>query len=536
MGKHGDPIAQLVRVTAASICEVILVSFVGYILARRGILDKPTTTKINKINVSIFTPALLFSKVAFSLNAHRLVELAVVPIGFVLVELVSLLAALFLSKIACISSAHTRYAIAVAITPNSNSLPVALMQSLVVTVPLLRWDEPGEPPDDPNSMIGRALTYLVLFSTLGMFVRWSIGAHLLSTAGTSLAHGPRSTLPDPEHTHPHPHPPRWAVSFPNTPADSDASDTSSRAASPTPDHQQQQQQQPPPPPPPTTTPRSSCATRLIVRPARAVYAFMTAPLWAAILSLGVALVPPVQRLLSSIGPLRGALDQCGACSIPLTLVALGAYFVEHKPPPPAQPIDHNHDNPQTHAPSARTSPTVGGDAHLTVPTSRGPSRPESVASTAYADSESSGAGARLKRLGWSWRRTGAIRLEDEDRPREQTKWGMSESARTIAAAIGARMIVCPLILIPPMAYIAIKTRNNVMDDPVFLASACLIVGSPPALTLAQITTQTAQKAGRGDAGAVERLISRTIFVAYTILATPTTIVLVLVALLIAEND
>ena len=59
------------------------------------------------------------------------------------------------------------FAIAAAMFMNSNSLPIALMQSLVVTVPGLKWEE----DDDKNSMVGRALTYLVLYSTLGMVVR-----------------------------------------------------------------------------------------------------------------------------------------------------------------------------------------------------------------------------------------------------------------------------------------------------------------------------------------------------------------------------
>lgn len=50
---------------------------------------------------------------------------------------------------------------------NTNSLPIALMQSLVVTVPGLKWDD----DDSKNAMVGRALTYLVLHSTLGMIVR-----------------------------------------------------------------------------------------------------------------------------------------------------------------------------------------------------------------------------------------------------------------------------------------------------------------------------------------------------------------------------
>jgi predicted permease len=55
---------------------------------------------------------------------------------------------------------------AAAMFMNSNSLPIALMQSLVVTVPDLRWDD----DDNKNAMLGRALTYLVMYSTLGMVV------------------------------------------------------------------------------------------------------------------------------------------------------------------------------------------------------------------------------------------------------------------------------------------------------------------------------------------------------------------------------
>ena len=50
---------------------------------------------------------------------------------------------------------------------NSNSLPIALMQSLVVTMHKeLKWTD----DDNKNTMLGRALTYLVLYSTLGMIV------------------------------------------------------------------------------------------------------------------------------------------------------------------------------------------------------------------------------------------------------------------------------------------------------------------------------------------------------------------------------
>lgn len=57
---------------------------------------------------------------------------------------------------------------AAAMFMNSNALPIALMQSLVVSVPDLAWGS----DDNKNAMLGRALTYLTMYSTLGMVVCW----------------------------------------------------------------------------------------------------------------------------------------------------------------------------------------------------------------------------------------------------------------------------------------------------------------------------------------------------------------------------
>jgi auxin efflux carrier family protein len=60
---------------------------------------------------------------------------------------------------------------------------------------------------------------------------------------------------------------------------------------------------------------------------------MTAPLWAALASLIVALIQPLQHLLEMhMQPVKGALTSAGNCSISVTLIVLGAYFyVEPQP-------------------------------------------------------------------------------------------------------------------------------------------------------------------------------------------------------------
>ncbi|KAJ8463728.1 hypothetical protein ONZ51_g10060 [Trametes cubensis] len=174
----GTPIAPLLKTTFESILEVFLICFTGYFLARKGILDRNTQKKLNRLNVSIFTPSLLFSKVAFFLSPAKLRELWVIPIVFVVTTLVSMAVAYVLSVVMRLKRSQRSFAIAASMFMNSNSLPIALMQSLVVTVPGLKWGD----DDNNDAMVGRALTYLVLYSTLGMVVRWSYGVRLLSQA------------------------------------------------------------------------------------------------------------------------------------------------------------------------------------------------------------------------------------------------------------------------------------------------------------------------------------------------------------------
>ena len=76
---------------------------------------------------------------------------------------------LFLARRRTSHPSHRNFAMAAATFMNSNSLPVALLQSLAVTVPGLKWGK----DDTKDAMIGRALTYLLLCSTIGQFVRIS---------------------------------------------------------------------------------------------------------------------------------------------------------------------------------------------------------------------------------------------------------------------------------------------------------------------------------------------------------------------------
>lgn len=90
-------------------------------------LDKKTQKQLNRVNVSLFTPCLLFSKVAFSLSPAKLKELWIIPILFVVVTGVSALVAYALGTVLRLRRSQRNFAMAASMFNNSNSLPIALM-------------------------------------------------------------------------------------------------------------------------------------------------------------------------------------------------------------------------------------------------------------------------------------------------------------------------------------------------------------------------------------------------------------------------
>ncbi|KAI9509304.1 auxin efflux carrier [Russula earlei] len=497
MPTGNSPPWLLFQSVLGSIIQVTLVCVSGYILARRGILDKPTQKQLNALNVNFFTPCLLFSKVAFFLSPAKLKELWIIPISFLLVSAVSLGVGWLLGNLFRLRPSQRNFAMAAATFMNSNSLPVALLQSLAVTVPGLKWGD----DDTKDAMIGRALTYLLLCSTIGQFLRWSFGVHLLSMADPIDETDHTSETPDivvaeqqqplgifgdhsglvPRGPTARRHTTHSFYSFPSTPyfpnvqlpSDTEVtsvfeseSDSDEELLIPTWSR-----------PPPTFFQRARRSVHSIWKK---VTGFLTPPLWASIISLIVALCQPLQHALEvHMHPLQGAITQTGNCSIPITLVVLGAYF--HRPP----------EQPET----------------TTTPSS---DRSWQRASFASGLREI----FRLKAR------------EEVGRPGSRHHPRNGEG-KTIFVAIITRMFVVPALFLPLIAYGALRNHLPVFEDPVFVLSNVLLLASPPALTLAQITQAV-------SSDTFERLVSRTIFWSYCFVAPPAMVAYALIAMLLTN--
>lgn len=502
---------------------------------------------------------------AFSLTPAKLKEMWIIPLSFVVITATSALVAWALAKLCKLNKSQTAFAMCASMFQNSNSLPIALVQSLVAVVPGLKWGK----GDNKDAMLGRALTYLVLYSTLGMVLRWSYGVKLLSSADDDEPTALPITAEEEALRQPDVLPPAPILSpeflVREDPLSLEELAASNRASAPIPtgvgsrgrvmsgDSEFRPASLPMSPPPFGRSPRtfspagrrhrrgsgvSRSSSRSRPFPSRtdsgrdfwnlpaeqpmrrdlvdlaedsseseaedadewggsehrlrrrlspsapfvkqvkervrtavlnawnSFFAFMTVPTWAALISIFIALIPPLQSFVSGIRPFVGAVKSAGQCSIPVTLIVLGAFFYTPQPAVQLpQEIDH----------SIR---------------------------------------------GYLERKIQSLKKRDEGKAYEGEN-------RAVFVAVVSRMILVPLLILPVIAYIARTDPFPAAGDPVFILCSVLLVSSPPALTLAQLT-----QAASGDA--FERLISKTISWSYAVLTPPLTIAYVVIGLVLSK--
>ncbi|KAF1811848.1 kinase-like protein [Eremomyces bilateralis CBS 781.70] len=173
---HPD-FGHLVLLVFEAVLEVVCVSLPGYIIARQGMFDGTAQKFLANLNVQLFTPCLIFTKLASQLTAHKLVELGIIPFIFVIQTAVSYICAYVISKLFRFQKRPRNFVIAMGVFGNSNSLPISLVFSLAKTLSGLHWDR--IPGDNDEDVAARGILYLLIFQQLGQLVRWSWGYHVL---------------------------------------------------------------------------------------------------------------------------------------------------------------------------------------------------------------------------------------------------------------------------------------------------------------------------------------------------------------------
>jgi auxin efflux carrier family protein len=151
---------------------------------------------------------------------------------------------------------------------------------------------------------------------------------------------------------------------------------------------------------------------------------MTVPLWAALASIIVACVQPIQHALDEhMQPVKGSLAAAGQCSIPLTLVVLGAYF--YPPPEEENPMEQRRSSLST----VRSMSSFARDLFKFKGHNTGHSHSNGAAVTSGAD--------------------------NEKRPGE---------TKTVIISVLSRMIITPILLLPLMAMSARFDIHAVFDE------------------------------------------------------------------------
>lgn len=170
-------LAHLCLLVFEAVLEVVCVSLPGYIIARLGHFDADKQKFLANLNVMLFTPCLIFTKLASQLSAEKLTDLAIIPAIFIVQTLISWVVSILIAKVFRFNKRASNFVTAMGVFGNSNSLPISLILSLSQTIKGLHWDRiPGDNDDEVGA---RGILYLLIFQQLGQLVRWSWGYHVL---------------------------------------------------------------------------------------------------------------------------------------------------------------------------------------------------------------------------------------------------------------------------------------------------------------------------------------------------------------------
>ncbi|AOA65015.1 hypothetical protein PP7435_CHR4-1972 [Komagataella phaffii CBS 7435] len=170
-------VSEITFLTFQAVVQVVLICSSGYWASKVGLLGENGQKVLSRLNVDLFTPCLIFTKLASSLSVKKLIQIIVIPIFYAVTTLVSFVC----SKVACrvfrFNGPESGFVTAMSVFGNSNSLPVSLTVALAYTLPNLSWDDIED--DTPDKIASRGILYLLIFQQLGQMLRWSWGYNKL---------------------------------------------------------------------------------------------------------------------------------------------------------------------------------------------------------------------------------------------------------------------------------------------------------------------------------------------------------------------
>lgn len=167
----------LVSLTFQATLQTLVVCLFGFFSAKAGLLPPTAQRYISQLNVQVFTPCLIFTKLASSLSLEALIDISVIPVFFAFSIAVTYTCSKLTSRFFGFNTRETNFVTAMGVFGNSNSLPVSITVSLAYTLPGLEWSD--LPNDNADDIASRGILYLLIFQQLGQVLRWSWGYNSL---------------------------------------------------------------------------------------------------------------------------------------------------------------------------------------------------------------------------------------------------------------------------------------------------------------------------------------------------------------------
>jgi len=345
----------LAGAAAEAVSQVLVVVFCGVVLSQTGYLSQSAQKSISRVNLYFMTPCLLFTKIASTVNWTQFKAFWPIPAFYVLFSAISWIVAKVGSRVLRFSKDEEKFIIASVLFSNTNSLPMALLQSLAFSAAgdrLLRDEF-----DTKADVAARGISYILFYAIFGNLVRWSYGFNLLvpKDKGSETNSPEQPLAPSVVINVDRPSASRRSdASVLTLPSDyqqlrlSDADQsgvlfepTSTMKPSSVPNnsssflHPLSQPAGSPATRSPAVSIRSATDSILLQRASTAyerVRQVLTPPLLTALIALVIGLVPALHKLFMSpdstvyrflVQPIEG----CGAAAIPMILLCLGAQVV-----------------------------------------------------------------------------------------------------------------------------------------------------------------------------------------------------------------
>ena len=185
-----------------------------------------------------------------------------------------------------------------------------------------------------------------------------------------------------------------------------------------------------------------------------LHKFMTIPLYAALASFIVALIPPLQHLMMEhVATVRGLLVGAGACSIPVTMIVLGACFYNAPQDKPLESSTAMIDAEADEDLSIVSEDDADTEQRREASLSRSLMNTSQLSAITLAESVKGAFNMRSPRRRFKDRGKGKV--ESGERPGETT---------TVVIACLARMIVTPLIILPVMGVLALNNVHPLFEE------------------------------------------------------------------------